>query len=258
MREVAEEWRTAWAKVQLDYDKDLREILHDNNDFLKLLKKYVKGGSLVLEAGCGYGSKCVFFSKYFKANVIGVDIVLEPLKIFNELHKKNPHAESLQIFVVCGDVTKIPFRNGTFDVVTSFGVIEHFRNNSEVTAALSEACRILKVGGYLIVIIPNFAATFRNKLVIALTRGRFGMYHRPYTISVLAKHVELVKSMKIVDEGFLSLGFRSLILSMVKSRSIEKSIYFFYHAIWRILNFMLKVVGDDYQNPIYLVAKRIE
>jgi len=25
MREVAEEWRTTWAKVQLDYDKDVRK-----------------------------------------------------------------------------------------------------------------------------------------------------------------------------------------------------------------------------------------
>jgi predicted SAM-dependent methyltransferase len=97
----------------------------------------------------------------------------------------------------------MPFCNGTFDVVTSFGVIEHFRNNSEVTVALSEACRILKIGGYLILVIPNFATTFRNKLVIALTRGRFGMYYKPYTRSALIKHVEMIKSLQIVDEGFL-------------------------------------------------------
>jgi len=191
-------------------------------------------------------------------NVVGVDIVLEPLKTLMNYLRKDPRAGSLQIFVTCSDVTKMPFRNGTFDAVTSFGVIEHFRNNSEVTVALSEACRVLKIGGLLIIIIPNFAVTFRNKLVIALTRDRFGMYHKPYTRSALVKHVEMVKSMQIVDEGFLPFGFRPLILSMVKSRSIEKSIYFFYHAVWCILNFMLKVVGDDYQNSIYLVAKRIE
>ena len=200
----------------------------------------------------------MFFSKYFKANVVSVDIVLEPLKTLMNYLRKDPRARSLQIFVTCSNVTKMPFRNDTFDAVTSLGVIEHFRNNLEVTVALREACRILKVGGYLIVIIPNFAATFRNKLVIALTRGRFGMYHKPYTRSALVKHVEMVKSLQIVDEGFLPFGFHPLILSMVKSRSIEKSIYFFYHAIWCILNFMLKVVSDDYQNPIYLVAKRIK
>jgi ubiquinone/menaquinone biosynthesis C-methylase UbiE len=49
--------------------------------------------------------------------------------------------------------------------------VEHFRSDSEVIAALSEAKRVLKVGGYLIVCIPNFVATFRNKLVISLTKG---------------------------------------------------------------------------------------
>ena len=44
MREVAEEWRTTWAKVQLDYDKDVREILQGDNDFLELLKRYIQRG----------------------------------------------------------------------------------------------------------------------------------------------------------------------------------------------------------------------
>jgi predicted SAM-dependent methyltransferase len=158
---------------------------------------------------------------------------------------------------VGGDVTKLPFRNRVFDVVTSFGVIEHFRKGSEVIATLSEAHRVLKVGGYLILTIPNFATTFRNKLVIALTKGRFGMYHKPYTRSALVAYLEVIKGMQIVEDGFLPFGFRSLILSMVKRHSIEKTIYFLYHAVWCILNFMLKIVGDDYQNTIYLVAKRI-
>jgi hypothetical protein len=53
MREVAEEWRTAWAK--LDYDKDVREILHDNNDFLKLLKNTSKGDRWYLKQAADMG-----------------------------------------------------------------------------------------------------------------------------------------------------------------------------------------------------------
>lgn len=104
--------------------------------------------------------------------------------------------------------------------------MEHFRKYSEVIAVLSEARRVLKIGGYLILTIPNFAAAFRNKLVIALTKGRFGMYHKPYTKSILANMLKMVKGLRIVENGFLPFGFRSLILSMVKSRSIEKAIYF--------------------------------
>jgi ubiquinone/menaquinone biosynthesis C-methylase UbiE len=259
MESVHEEWARAWQKIIPDYDKSVYEELSspDNWEFLRLLGKYIGAGALVLEAGCGYGHKCVLFSKHYKANMVGVDIVLEPLKTLMSYLRKTPHAQGLRVLVVSGDVTKLPFRNRVFDVVTSFGVIEHFRNESEVIAALSEARRVLKIGGYLIIIIPNFAATFRNKLVIALTKGRFGMYHKPYTRSALLAYLEVIKAMQIVEDGFLPFGFRSLILSMFKSPSIEKTIYFLYHAVWCILNSMLKIVGDDYQSAIYLVAKRI-
>ncbi|RLG16007.1 hypothetical protein DRN63_04715 [Nanoarchaeota archaeon] len=213
---------------------------------------------MVLEAGCGYGHKCVLFSKYYKANVIGVDFVLKPLKVLMNYLSRDHRTQSLQIFVCGGDVTKLPFRDSIFDVITSFGVVEHFRKYSEVIAALSEAQRVLKIGGYLILTIPNFAATFRNKLVIALTKGRFGIYHKPYTKSAPTKLLKMVKGLQIIEVGFLPFGFRSLILSVIRSRSVEKAIYLFYHAIWRMLNFMLKIVGDNYQDPIYLVVRRIE
>jgi len=259
MERVREEWTRAWQKIKLDYEKGVREELSpiDNQEFLRLLERYVGKGRLVLEAGCGYGHKCLLLSKYYKANVVGTDIVLEPLKaLMNYLSEES--CTSSQIFVVGSDVTRLPFRSDIFDVITSFGVVEHFRNESEVLAALSEARRALKVGGYLIITIPNFAATFRNKLVMVLTKGRFGMYHKPYTRQALVKHVEMVKGLQVVEVGFLPFGFRSLILSMFKSCPVEKAIYFLYHAIWHILNIMLKIIGGNYQNPIYLVARRVK
>jgi ubiquinone/menaquinone biosynthesis C-methylase UbiE len=258
MKSVHEEWARAWQKIMPDYDRSVYEEFSssDNREFLRLLGKYVREGTLVLEAGCGYGHKCVLFSKYYKASVVGIDIVLGPLKTLMSYLSQKSSVPGLQVLVVGGDVTKLPFHNSIFDVITSFGVIEHFRNESEVIAALSEARRVLKVGGHLIIIIPNFAATFRNKLVIALTRGRFGMHHRPYTRSALVTCLKMIKGMQVVEDGFLPFGFRSLILSMVKSPSIEKVICFLYHAVWHILDSMLKIVGDEYQNPIYLVAKR--
>ena len=78
-------------------------------------------------------------------------------------------------------------------------------------------------------------------------------------LKLLRKYVSMlkeVKGLRIVENGFLPFGFRSLILTLIKGRSIEKIIYFLYHAIWRMLNFVLKIIGDDYQNPIYLVAEK--
>lgn len=257
MEEVREEWIEAWQKVKPDYDKSFYEDIAslDNKAFLKLMGRYIKKGKLVLEAGCGYGHKCVLFSKYFKGEVVGVDIVSYPLKALKEYLDFS--TKDLWIFVCNCDVTRLPFRDGIFDIVTSFGVLEHFRSYLEVNCALSEARRVLRNGGYLILVIPNFAATFRNRLIIALTKGRFGMYHKLYTKGQLVRHIEVIKGLQLVEVGFLPFGFRSLILGMVKGLSLEKLIYFFYHAVWRMLNLVLRVIGDEYQSPIYIVAKRI-
>jgi ubiquinone/menaquinone biosynthesis C-methylase UbiE len=90
MESVHEDWARAWQKIMPDYNKDIYEELSspDNQEFLKLLGKYVREGILVLEAGCGYGHKCILLSKYYEANVVGVDIVLEPLKTLMKPVKK--------------------------------------------------------------------------------------------------------------------------------------------------------------------------
>ena len=90
MERVRKEWIRAWQKVMLDYDESVYQELSspDNQEFLKLLRKYIREGCLILEAGCGYGHKCMLFNKYYKASVVGLDIVLEPLKALNEPFKQ--------------------------------------------------------------------------------------------------------------------------------------------------------------------------
>jgi SAM-dependent methyltransferase len=92
MERVREEWARAWQKIMPDYNGSVYEELSspDNQEFLRLLGKYIGEGTLVLEAGCGYGRKCVLFTKYYKANVVGVDIVLEPLKTLMSYLRKTP------------------------------------------------------------------------------------------------------------------------------------------------------------------------
>ncbi len=50
------------------------------------------------------------------------------------------------------DLRKLSFENETFDVVYSQGVLEHF---SSVHESLREQLRITKVGGYIVVDVPQ-------------------------------------------------------------------------------------------------------
>ena len=56
------------------------------------------------------------------------------------------------VHFVCGDATRLEFEDGSFDAVTMFDVLEHVPDDHR---ALSEALRVLKPGGYLLVSTPN-------------------------------------------------------------------------------------------------------
>lgn len=53
---------------------------------------------------------------------------------------------------VCGDACRLPFSDGAFDLVTMFDVLEHIENHGR---AASEAKRVLRPGGTLLVSCPN-------------------------------------------------------------------------------------------------------
>lgn len=57
---------------------------------------------------------------------------------------------------VCADATRLPFKDGAFDAVTMFDVLEHIEADG---AAAAEAQRVVRPGGYVLVSTP--CATWR-------------------------------------------------------------------------------------------------
>lgn len=97
--------------------------------------------TLVLDVGCGDGSKSIIHKDYIKV-LIGLDINLKCLI----------NANMKGIYVVQGEAIKLPFKNGSFDLVMSFHVIEHIKND---LMFINEIYRVLKETGYAILITPN-------------------------------------------------------------------------------------------------------
>ncbi len=111
-----------------------------------LFEKYSKPGSLMLEGGCGMGQYLAYYAARGR-RVIGLDFAFSTLRKF--------HARETNVPLTCGDVSKLPFADGSFDLYYSGGVVEHFEGGAE--ASLSEARRVLKKDGVLLISVPYFS-----------------------------------------------------------------------------------------------------
>lgn len=96
----------------------------------------------VLEVGCGRGSMGAFFSEAgFEVHL--VDTSHSVLNVA----RANFAADGLRGHYVCGDALALPYPAGTFDVVVSVGLMEHFR---QIGPPLQEQVRVLRPRGTLL------------------------------------------------------------------------------------------------------------
>jgi ubiquinone/menaquinone biosynthesis C-methylase UbiE len=114
--------------------------------FQQRLEQIVHTGDWILDAGCGAGK---FFSLDFATaagcRLFGVDI--------QENLNDNPRMD----FRARADLKRLPFSDGTFDVVNCRLVIEHL-DAPEIV--LREFFRVLRSGGRLAVLTPNLLHYF--------------------------------------------------------------------------------------------------
>ncbi|MCK8060292.1 MULTISPECIES: class I SAM-dependent methyltransferase [unclassified Fusibacter] len=113
---------------------------------VKLLKGIgAKGGTDILEIGCGPGSLSFRIKEWLPdARVTALDRDSN----FVEYVKQKSLERNLEITAVEGDALKLPFKDETFDLTTSHTVIEHVPTKE----FFDEQYRVLKNGGTLSVI----------------------------------------------------------------------------------------------------------
>lgn len=95
-------------------------------------------GQRILDLGCGIG-RFTEFLQSTGAEVIGVDSCKEMLEL------------NTKCVTVCAPVTKLPFGDGSFDMVLSVWTLQYL-NDDDLKIAVDEICRVLKPGSsvYLI------------------------------------------------------------------------------------------------------------
>lgn len=103
-------------------------------------------GKDVLDAGSGLGMGCLIYSVLSGKPATGIEKSDHLFTISSEMMKTLPTA--VRPAVYHGDVSAMPFEDESFDVVTCFEAISHFRNP---LAGLREMGRVCRKGGALII-----------------------------------------------------------------------------------------------------------
>ena len=129
-------------------------ISHPPSDYPEKLCSYLferfqlKSGMNMLEPGCGRGEFLSGFQK-LGLHVTGADL--------SEETKNFAHSFYIEICDV--ERTGLPFADGSFDIVFSKSFVEHLHSPETY---FEEAFRVLKPGGILLTLVPDWEANYKT------------------------------------------------------------------------------------------------
>ncbi len=209
----ADYWDENWSQSNFPKLFDCNDQNLDNyfnlqlHQYLKALLKNKKEFS-VLEIGCANSVWPMYFYQHFDASVYGLDYS----EIGCEKSRKLLNHYKIPGEIYCADLFSPPSDLlQKFDLVVSFGVVEHF----EDTADCIKACAaFVKPGGMLFTLIPNIS-------------GIIGYIQKRIDKSIYDIHVPLTSKMlrKAHENSSLNLKncdyLMSINLSMVHSGSFS-------------------------------------
>ena len=129
------EFYTAVDSLRYTYEANVADIIGS----------FVREKSTVLEIGSGLGSDSRLMARA-GARTVSMDLCFGNIS----MTLTGMRLLGLGGAGVCADAERLPFKDNTFDVVYSFGVLHH---TPDTEAAIREAYRVLKKGGRCIVML---------------------------------------------------------------------------------------------------------
>ena len=189
-----------------------------------------RSGQSLIDVAAGTGDIAFNFIKRAKTGANATILDLTESMMIEGKKKTIDLPEESQINWVCGDAMRMPFSDSTFDVYTiSFGI----RNVTNISKTLSEAYRVLKPGGRLMIL--EFSSV-NNDLIswiydkysfnIIPKLGEFVSNDREsyqYLVESIRKFPNQEKfSEMIINEGFRKVKYRDLTFGIAALHSAWK------------------------------------
>jgi SAM-dependent methyltransferase/uncharacterized protein YbaR (Trm112 family) len=158
-------------------------------------------GKTLLDIGCNWGRWSIAATRA-GYDVIGVDPSFEAIVAARRIARQLGAPSRY----VVADARRLPFADASFDVVFSYGVLQHF-SKADVAVSVREIGRVVKRDGYSWVQMPN-AHGARNLYQLARRRFREGdaFEVRYWTPEQLRRVFEQIGPTELSTDGFLTLN----------------------------------------------------
>lgn len=252
-------WDENWSNIEFPRVFDENDQTRDNYVNLQLhafFKKLLKDKKnfTVLEIGCANSIWPIYFHHYFDADVYGLDysdIGCEKSRIILK-HYDVPGT------IYCGNLfSPPPGLEKNFDLVVSFGVVEHFEDTAH---CLKSCAAFVKPGGILFTLVPNIPSII-------------GFIQKYVDRSIYDIHVPLTKKMlknahKDADLPLIFCDyFMSINLGVVNSGSFESNWFnpYLRHILsatskicWILEKYGIKIPKNRITSPYLIATAKID
>lgn len=102
----------------------------------------------ILEIGCGDGHKAQVLSRFFDARAAGID---PSQKAVDHGRERLEAQGELKVKLQVGTADRLPWPDASFDLVY-FGFCLYLVGRNELRAAIADATRVLRPGGFLVIL----------------------------------------------------------------------------------------------------------
>ncbi len=176
-------------------------------------EKYELKGRKLLEVGAGVGTFLIVARTRFDIDAYGVEPSKDEFSPFNQISLSLLKEYNLpNNMVICGKAEKLDFNDNTFDLIYSTNVLEHVQDPEKV---LSESIRVLKPGGYLQFVVPNYFSFWEGHYGIlwpCITNKFLGKIYARLT----GQNPDYIDTLQLISPQFLK-----KILNNINSQNFE-------------------------------------
>jgi len=164
-------WNSIWNKKisinEIEINYYTNKIIHE------LYKKFFRYDRTkkIIEIGCALSANLLYFNKYFGYHINGFDYEVESVEKTREIYSRMGYDANIYHRDFFSDE-----ETEKYDIVTSFGVFEHFE---DINGSIAHTRHYLKDNGMILTVIPNMNGIV-GLLQKLLNRPVYDV-HIPYT-----------------------------------------------------------------------------